>query len=240
MTTPSASSPLQFPSVGMTAQGGARACGSGRTVDSIYMECGEMLGGTPIEQFLTDPTAPFDIVQFGVRAVGTHTFTDASGVTHVLDWVGAEYYETVSDFVEEARLMGISRKIELRQAQQLSRASKLYLLHPKGHLLNHQEVGQDSAVVCPNGQHSPGDPCCGLHWVVPEKGPVAGRRPLVRGDYEVTPRKTGTPQPRYTHGIFMIVPITNLTLIARHDGSYDQPRFQALKRSTLPSHVSNI
>lgn len=238
MTIPAPVNP--FPSSGMIAKGGARACGEGRTVDSIYMECGEMLGGSPIEQFVCDPTKPFNVEQFGICATGTHTFTDHQGVTHILDWVGEQYYEYPADFIEEARQMGISRKINEHQVKRLTRASKLYLLHPKGHVNNHQEVGRDSLVICPNGQHHPGDPCAGLHLVIPEKGAVKGHRPLVNGTYEVTPRRNGSVQAQYTHGVFMIVPITNLTLIARHDGTYHQKRFQNMKLSTLPSHVSNI
>lgn len=235
-----ASSGSAFPGTGMFATGGARLCGAGRTVDATYLECGEMLGGTPIEQFILDPTQPIDPVQFGIGAIGYQIFTDPDGVNHVLDWVGSSHYEFPCDFAEEARIMGISRKIEARDASKLGRASKLYLMHACGHLTNPGPVGLDSGVICPNGVHKRGESCAGLHWVVPEKGAVAGHRPLVGGSYEVTPRRTGQPEAQYTHGIFMVVPINALALIARHDGSHHPAALAQLQRSTLPSHVAQI
>lgn len=238
-TSPPASLPA-FPGAGMSAIGGRRLCGAGRTADATYLECGEMLGGAPIEQFVLDPSAPIDPVQFGIAPIGYQIFTDQHGVNHVLDWVGSEHYKTVADFVEEARVMGISRKFNDRDAPKLCRESKLYLMHAHGHMTNPGPVGRDSTVLCPNGTHKRGESCAGLHWVVPEAGGLTGRRPLVDGSYEVTPRHSGQPEATYTHGVFMVVPISNLTLIARHNGSVDQKRLANLKLSTLPSHVSQI
>lgn len=222
-----------------TALGGRRACGDGRTADSVYMECGLSLNGRPIEHFLLDPPQRVDIVQFGLSAIGTKTFQDTDGTTHIVDWIGKEHYETVSDFVEEAKHMGVSRKIDPKQAALLDQKSKMYLLHPDGYIQNHQAVGQDSMMVCPQQKHQPGEACAGLHWVVPEKG-SALQRETVQGTYPITPRVTGEPAPEYTHAFFMVLPITCLSLIARHDGSYHQGHLKTIQQAQLHTRIADM
>lgn len=228
---------LNTHSIGMRAVGGKRLCGAGRTVDAVYIECGEMLGGTPIEQFLLDPPENFDPVQFSLNAVGSKLFYDEYGTAHILDWVGESHYPYPADFIEEARKMGVSRKISVDQAQKLSRASFLYLMHPKGHMTNGPAVSKDSSVICPTGIHSSNEQCCGLHWVIPDDN-GSGRRRIMSWEYEVTPRKNGLPEAVYGPGIFMKVPITNRTMIAQHNGSYDAQKLKTLNASTLPTYVA--
>lgn len=58
--------------------------------------------------------------------------TGTETVTHVFDIVGQEYYPNVADFLEEARRLGVSRRLELedsRQYARLSKRSRLMLLH---------------------------------------------------------------------------------------------------------------
>lgn len=58
--------------------------------------------------------------------------TGRETVTHVFDIVGQEYYPNVADFLEEARRIGVSRRLELEDARQyarLSKRSRLMLLH---------------------------------------------------------------------------------------------------------------
>lgn len=65
--------------------------------------------------------------------------TGTETVTHIFDIVGKEYYPNVADFLEEARRMGVSRRLELEDARQyarLSRRSRLMLLHHKAVIEN--------------------------------------------------------------------------------------------------------
>ncbi|WP_229784041.1 hypothetical protein [Deinococcus sedimenti] len=96
---------------GIQAVGGRRLCGSGRTAGELYLECGLVRGGSPIEDRLMDLPLEVDPVEMGVSAIGISTFTDEHGVTHVLDWVGADSYPEMADFIEEARRKGVSRKV---------------------------------------------------------------------------------------------------------------------------------
>lgn len=68
------------------------------------------------------------------RCVGTGKRT----VFHVFDIVGAEYYPNVSDFVEETRMLGVSRRCELQAEQYalITKESRLILLHPKALIEN--------------------------------------------------------------------------------------------------------
>lgn len=69
--------------------------------------------------------------------------TGTETVTHVFDIVGQEYYPNVADFLEEARRMGVSRRLELedkRQYARLSTRSRLMLLHHKAVINNPSEL----------------------------------------------------------------------------------------------------
>ncbi len=126
--------------------------------------------------------------------------TGTETVTHVFDIVGKEYYPNVADFLEEARRMGVSRRLELEDARQyarLSRRSRLMLLHHKAILGNPlprvKETGYTEAVRlmragCPKGLHeltgvdkkgallpdgyfsAPAPGCAALHWHLIEGG----------------------------------------------------------------------
>lgn len=132
-------------------------------------------------------------------------------VTHVFDIVGAEYYPNVADFLEEARRMGVSRRLELedrRQYARLSHRSRLMLLHHKAVINNPlervkemfpREMQRLHRAGCPKGLHTlcgetPAGAwlptgagnlppgCSSLYWHMIEKGkPVGEDIPLKRG-----------------------------------------------------------
>lgn len=135
--------------LGMSAIGGQRLCGNGRTADSVYLECGVYLYGTPVEQHLLDPPMPIDPVQYGLSAQGIKVI-DIKGTRHILDQVGATHYPEVCDFIEEARHMGISRKIPLTaDVTGLSSGSTLMLVHSRANIKNAAAVSKDSDMLCP-------------------------------------------------------------------------------------------
>jgi hypothetical protein len=126
--------------------------------------------------------------------------TGTETVTHVFDIVGKEYYPNVADFLEEARRMGVSRRLELEDARQyarLSRRSRLMLLHHKAVINNplprvkdmgftesvrlmraacpkelHELTGVDKkGALRPHGYYSaPAPGCSSLHWHMIEGG----------------------------------------------------------------------
>lgn len=125
--------------------------------------------------------------------------TGKETVTHVFDIVGQEYYPNVADFIEEARRMGVSRRLELedkRQYARLTPRSRLFLLHGKAVIENGSarynkmsqvELMRMYRAGCPQDRHTLtaatkqnkwlpiGDstlkPACScLHWHVIEQG----------------------------------------------------------------------
>lgn len=217
------------------AKGGRRLCGAGRTAGSVYVECGVPLHGTPIERFLHDPPVPVDPVQLGLSAQGVSSFRDEQGVLHLVDWVGESHYAYPADFIEEARSMGVSRKIPVNtDLRGLTAASKLILLHASASVENAKAVSLDSEVRCPNNQHLPGEDCCGLHWVVPEANDGPDYRKLADGKYILTPRLFKRPAPVLSFGYFMAVPITNVTVIRNHDGTVDERAQASANRAGVP------
>jgi hypothetical protein len=81
---------------------------------------------------------------------GDATFTNPDGacsncdglglvpVAHVFDIVGGEYYPNVADFLEEARRLGVSRRLELEAGEyaRLTPRSRLFLLHRRAVINN--------------------------------------------------------------------------------------------------------
>ena len=229
-----------FAHVGLPALGGRRLCGPGRTAGSLYAECGLSLAGQPIEQFLLDPPTPIDPDQLGLTAQGVTVFTDEHGVKHVIDWVGSSHYKNVACFLEEARVMGVSRKIPVTtQLDGLTPDSKLFLVHAHASLDNIADLGPTSAARCPNGRHRPGEPCCAQHWITPEVTLAPDTRVTATATYTVFPPAPGAPAPRYSHAIFAVFPITALTIIRDHDGSVNARARQAASKASTPTHVAN-
>src|SRR5205823_2743309 len=75
------------------------------------------------------------------------------GVTHVLDIVGREHYPTVAGFIDEARRMGISRRISRNSDfSKITQASRLLLLHPHADIANAPEFPTTERCPC----HVPG------------------------------------------------------------------------------------
>ncbi|ASN83208.1 hypothetical protein [Deinococcus ficus] len=215
---------------GMLAKGGARQCGSGRTAGSIYVEAGQPCGGIPVEQFLTDAPWSVDPDQIHITPMGV-TLLEKDGVTHILDWVGSEHYEYPADFIEEARRMGVSRKIPVgTNLSGITPQSTIMLLHKRGSVRNARAVSAASSMLCPSGQHKRGEDCAGLHWVIPGQGGTT-RRQLTCGTYEVTPLPPHAPDPEYVPAIFMVIPISALTIIRNHDGSISAQAQNAVERS---------
>lgn len=215
---------------GMLARGGARQCGSGRTAGSVYVEAGQPCGGIPIEQFLIDAPWAVDPNQLHITPMGV-TILEKDGVSHILDWVGSEHYEYPADFIEEARRMGVSRKIPVgTDLSGITPQSTIMLLHRRGSVVNAGAVSAASGMLCPGGQHKRGEDCAGLHWVIPAQDD-RNQRHLTSGPYQVTPLPAGGPEVEYAPAIFMVIPISALTVIRNHDGSINAQAEKTVQRS---------
>ncbi|GGR15842.1 hypothetical protein [Deinococcus ruber] len=91
------------------------------------------------------------------------TFLDQAGVTHVLDWVGEGHYPEIADFIEEARLKGVSRKIShTAPISGLTKDSRLFLVHPRAAIRNADQLATPAGFRCPCGHgHTAQQGCIG-------------------------------------------------------------------------------
>ena len=198
------------PSLNLPATPGARLCGKGRTTHGLYVECGQFNHGLmDIEHALLDPPQPYDFAGFGLSKIGVNVLPDGN----IVDWVGEEHYPYPADFIEEARVMGISRKISPQTDLSLvTSRSLLILVHAKAVASQPGHLHHGS---CPSTQHSHGQACAMQHWNIPGADDSSTQRHTTQGSYTVYPQASS---PQYQPGVFMVIPITNLTVITDPQG----------------------
>ena len=107
-----------------------RGCGT-RIQHALYACIPTGDTAIPIERFILDPPLPWSMGHFR----GPRLYERNDGVTDMILWIGQEHYPYVSDFIEEARQHGISRRVPI--SRQLtyhmldSRDSRILLVHPR-------------------------------------------------------------------------------------------------------------
>jgi hypothetical protein len=115
-----------------------RGCGT-RQPGGIYLvsELGEK--GKPLDYFLIDAPRPIDAEKVGLSARGV-TLTELAGAPCILDWVGADGYPNVADFLEEVARFGSSRRVQSGlDFSRLGPGSRHLFVHPKAVIENPQE-----------------------------------------------------------------------------------------------------
>jgi hypothetical protein len=160
-----------------TTSGGQRGCGE-RQKGAAYLAIPLVPGGCPIEHFLIDPPIIVNPEELGISPVGVsllgHAAADGGEVHHVYDIVGREHYPTVAEFVEEARRMGISRRIAATSDfSKITAESRLLLLHSHADIANALEFPTDQPCPCrTEGHNDPGysEMCVRLWEQEPLKG----------------------------------------------------------------------
>ncbi len=125
-----------------------RGCGV-RQIGCAYLACPLSEGGMPLEHFLIDPpikevevdgemlpiAEAWDLKPRGVKIMRIPALGDGY---HVVDIVGAESYPNATDFLEEVRHLGLSRKISrTSDFSLLTRESRILIAHSKGWVDNH-------------------------------------------------------------------------------------------------------
>ncbi len=218
----------------MEAKTGARRCGNARTQDSIYLEVGMGAGGIPIENYFVDLPVEIDPSSINLTPVGVQLIqSQTSGVWHVFDWIGEKHYPSPADFLEEARVMGISRKISpALDFSKLSADSRLICIHPHAVIQNPEELmlSSDYTWECPTGkQHTETQGCIGWHWCesLTPADATDGLGLLWRdqpsGSYQIK-RSGGVAVTGV--GIFANFPIHGLAVTAREDLTHDKKKLE--------------
>ena len=105
-----------------------RGCGR-RSENSLYLCVSESPLGEDVTYFLVDPAKAWTGGPFRAPMV----FEDRRGTHHLLMWIGGTYYPYVPDFVEEARRLGVSKKVPVNYdfSKLTPGRSQLLLVHPR-------------------------------------------------------------------------------------------------------------
>lgn len=112
--------------------GVARGCGY-RTEGAVYLETGTApFGQTPIWIFISDPPVPYT----APHALGVDV-VEIDGTPHIINHVGAKYWRSPADFIEEGIRYGFSTRVpKMLDLSVLTPASRMIHVHPKGALMN--------------------------------------------------------------------------------------------------------
>ncbi|MBU2722906.1 hypothetical protein [Acidithiobacillus ferridurans] len=201
--------------------GGSRGCGS-RVKGGVYLCTGLSKHGSPIEAFLIDPVPPFKGEPF--RAPILMEDPQQNGIYHAVVWVGAEFYPSLVDYVEETRVKGASRRIPsgFDFSKLTPGKSRMIFVHPRAFTAQcHVPV-----TPCPKGipDHGRDEPCIMAHWEYAQSaGSTVDAGYGVVGDTRyLLPPQDDAPR-TLSPGFFMALPITHIEYESR-DAQDDGPK----------------
>lgn len=205
-----------------------RGCGK-RQPGGLYCCTGLSPFGRPFDEFLIDSPIPYEGEKFRAPVL-----MEKDGKTHVLLWVGAEFYEFVSDFIQEAKAFGISKRIPNNfPIEKLSRGSMMFLVHPKAVIKNYSQL--PATEYCPkdNKLHYDNEAYClgqTYNFVVPN----SGDNQRVVGDTSYTVKyQDAQEEPEYLPGIFGAFPITHFDHVM-DDGKVNPELAEKQSRIDIP------
>jgi len=196
-----------------------RGCGI-REEGSLYFVCETSPLGRPIEDFLVDPPIPWK----GPRLRAPMLQHDGARFNHVLIGVGARYYPFIPDFIEEAKIMGVSKRIPtgFDLSKLTPGRSKMALIHPRA--IPVFEYTLHFYPPCPKGiRRAHG--CIGKLWPlsalnayrtheVSMSGTMAAiKTPSVRYQVRIPKEPKHPFDGLYLPGLFLSVPITRIDYI---------------------------
>lgn len=220
-----------------------RGCGR-RVQGGIYSEMGLSPNGKPLEYFVMCPPIVVDKDELGLRPLGVSLIEDAEGVFHIWDWVGSRFYPNVTDFLEEVRRFGMSRKLNPKMDfSKLTSKSRHVLLHNVAHIGNAEAYHADRIGgnklgrewnICPKDVHKSDHVgmCAGLWWedvvdiqnMVEDPDPTGGPSRIgIREmpSFRYKAAKPAVKDPNHSLAIFASFPIQRLAVVASEDGSHD-------------------
>ena len=213
-----------------------RGCGD-RVAGGIYLEVQTSDRGLPVEHFLVDSPIPVDKDELGITPIGVKLI-DRNGIFHVFDWVGTEFYPNVADFVEEVRVLGLSRRVpKTLDFSKITEQSKIILLHSRAWDDNYAKYPKATIGPCPKSR-CPCGVCQGIavshafqgtdHKTMPEMCAacwyhnIEGGEPAENGtvvrhmpsfEYVGRPMPNNIKKQKHQLAIFMRLPIHNIAVI---------------------------
>lgn len=231
-----------------------RGCGE-REQGGVYAETGLSRYGPPLEYFLIDPPQPLPV---GLDLINKPQLWEdpETGITHLLIWVGSEHYEWCSDYIEETRRFGASRRINPNlDISRLTLESRMILAHPRAintlweeqippqecqkHIPLHDIPSLHLLGTHPSQQQGP---CLFKVWeVIPQDAvtevlELEGERPFCLRKvgstiYQYLP--TGESAAGLQPGLFAALPITGFALVQYDDGTVNESAKSKLLQAGL-------
>ena len=236
----------------------ARGCGTARQEGGVYLTIKTAISGQPIGWFLIDPPMKLTDLNLEINPLGIN-LVEHDGIYHIFDWVGSKHYPNVLDFVREAGLHGISRKISpSMDFSKLTSESRIFFAHERGFVEN---IESYETWKCPKEKlgihlcHEPEDiapnSCCvGIYWedIDPKRGDYkvmsANERFVKRSFPSAAAPDTvyfarlrpSHIEPVYSAAVFASFSCQNLGIevISAEDGSHVDRAGQIRSRTELP------
>jgi hypothetical protein len=192
-----------------------RGCGK-RKAGGVYICTKLSPHGVPLEEFIIDPPEAYEGEKFRVPII-----LEKNGVNHLLFWVGKEFYPFPSDFVEEVRRFGASKRVPVEfPIQKLSAGSLMFFIHSLAIIKNHKVLPPPPR--CPKRLkgHLDNQTYCLGHSYQVAPANHEGRRKIGDTVYDVVSVKPDVPLV-FAPGIFLRLPITDIDHVVHKDGRPD-------------------
>lgn len=200
-----------------------RGCGK-RKAGGVYICTKLSPHGVPLEEFIIDPPEAYEGEKFRVPIV-----LEKNGTNHLLFWVGKEFYPFPSDFIEEVRRFGASKRVPVEfPIQKLSVGSLMFFIHSCATIKNHKVL--PAPPRCPKrlkGHLDNATYCLGHSYQVAPAN-YEGKRKIGDTVYDVVPVTQHSPL-EFAPGIFLRLPITDIDHVVHKDGRPD-PRVKEKER----------
>ena len=205
-----------------------RGCGK-RKAGGVYICTKLSPHGVPLEEFIIDPPESYGGEKFRVPII-----LEKNGMNHLLFWVGKEFYPYPSDFIEEVRRFGASKRVPVEfPIQKLSVGSLMFFMHPLAIIKDHKVLPPPPR--CPKHlkSHLNNETYCLGHSYQVAPANHEGRRQIGDTVYDVKPVGSDAPL-EFAPGIFLRLPITDIDHVVHKDGRPDPRVAERASEVTIP------
>ena len=199
-----------------------------------------VFGGLPLARFIIDP--PIEARSWAPHRAPILFQGDPF---HVAIWVGEQGYEYTTDFVEEVRMKGASRRVaKTFPWEKLSPLSWMFFFHARAVLLNWNQWTYES-IPCPYvvsgsnptvcDQHVAGEEFCyGMLYSHANPNHDLYTRAIGDVPYEVfqPEPKAEDAEPVWMTGKFLRLPVTKVDHVRFEDGSEDGETIERIREAT--------
>lgn len=214
-----------------------RGCGV-RVRGGVYLEIGVGADGVDLHRFLVDHPLRLPMRELGITPRGVHIIDDPwdTRASMLIDWIGSQHYPNVLDFLTEARMYGISRRLPRNFPFESLHGISIGFVHSRAAVENPEAFWANPQVTktyCPTGNavhqspayRSAGGPCAGFWWedveggieLDPEMGNRVVRREMPSFRY-LARRRPDTADPIYAPALFLVMRPGRLVYVEERPG----------------------